>query len=190
MKAQGQNADCGTDLSSIEEGELMDCEFRDDALGHKKDKMKKLWKKKQVNDMLFLQDMNATVDFSYLAVGLRGSGCTREEDNEGFVYPPSVRCFHSIESEDAFASLTTGRSLDVMEFFAGKAGVTKVCIRRRMRTGPVVDLVYGFDLSSKKERDAWIKYVKQNRPKVVIMGPPCTHFGSFANLNCRYPGFA
>ena len=42
MKAQGQNTDCGTDLSSIEEGELMDCEFRDDALGHKKDHMKKL----------------------------------------------------------------------------------------------------------------------------------------------------
>ena len=69
MKAQGQNADCGTDLSSIEEGELMDCDFRDDALGNKKDKMKKLWKKKQVIDMLLLQDMNATVDFSYLVYG-------------------------------------------------------------------------------------------------------------------------
>ena len=41
----------------------------------------------------------------------------------------------------------------------------------------------------KKERDAWIKHVKQNRPKVVVMGPPCTHFGSFASPNSRYPGF-
>ena len=79
MKAQGQNADCGNDFFSIGEGGIMDCKFRDDALGNKKDKMKKRWKKKQVNDMFLLQDMNATVDVSYLAVGLRGSGCTRGE---------------------------------------------------------------------------------------------------------------
>ena len=31
-KRQGQQADCGEDLTSIEKTDLMDCEFRDDAL--------------------------------------------------------------------------------------------------------------------------------------------------------------
>ena len=38
MKAQGQDAVCGENLKSLDESALMDCEFRDDALGSKKDK--------------------------------------------------------------------------------------------------------------------------------------------------------
>ena len=34
-KAQGQRADCGECLSSLEESELMDCEFRHAAVGKK-----------------------------------------------------------------------------------------------------------------------------------------------------------
>ena len=42
-----------------------------------------------------------------------------------FNYPPSIRCLHSIESQDVFATLTAGRSIDFMELSGGKAGVAK-----------------------------------------------------------------
>ena len=42
-----------------------------------------------------------------------------------FNYPPSIRCLHSIESQDVFATLTAGRSIDFMDLFGGKAGVAK-----------------------------------------------------------------
>ena len=62
-------------------------------------------------------------------------------------------------------------------------------IRRRMNAGPIVDLSYGCDLSSKTERSKWYNYVRDYKPRVIIMGPPCTHFGSFSNLNCRFPWY-
>jgi hypothetical protein len=30
----------------------------------------------------------------------------------------------------------------------------------------------------------------ESQTQTIIMGPPCTHFGSFSNLNKKYPGFA
>ena len=79
--------------------------------------------------------------------------------------------------------------MDTLEFFGGAGGVTKIAIRRKLKAGPVVDLVYGHDLNSLAERRSWITYVMTRKPKVVIMGPPCTHFGSFSNINRRYEGF-
>ena len=96
----------------------------------------------------------------------------------------------SIDSEDAFLALTTGDSIDVMEIFGGAGGTTKVAIRRKLKAGPIVDLVYGMDLSSYTERKKWRVYVEERKPRVLVMGPPCTHFGPFANLNWKYPSFA
>ena len=64
-----------------------------------------------------------------------------------------------------------------------------MAVRRKLKTGPIVDLVFGFGRSKREERKTWIHYVATQKPKVGIMGPPCTHFGSFSNIHCRYPSF-
>ena len=69
--------------------------------------------------------------------------------------------------------------MDILEFVGGEGGTSKVAVRRHLTTGGVVDLVYGYDLSVKAERDRWRTYVFNAKPNVIIMGPPCTHFGSF-----------
>ena len=58
-----------------------------------------------------------------------------------------------------------------------------MAVRRHLTTGEVVDLVYGYDLSVKVERDRWNIYVLKPKPKVIIM--VC-----FPNLNKKYQGFA
>ena len=104
-----------------------------------------------------------------------------------FTYPPNTCVYHSIQDEKGHAALNFGKSVDILEFFGGKGGTSKVAVRRHLITGEVVDLVYGYDLSVKAERDRWRTYVLEAKPKVIIMGPPCTHFGSFSNLNKKYP---
>ena len=91
--------------------------------------------------------------------------------------------------EERYLALSSGKSADVLELFGGRGGVTKICVRRKMKAGPIVDLVYGFNLSSKKEQAKWTNYIKSGRAKVIVMGPPCTHFGSFSHLNKKHPGF-
>ena len=115
MKAQGQDADCGENLSSLDESALMDCEFRDDALGKKQD-FKKTMKKANshwfdcyTRDIELLKSINSVMDFSYLAVGLRGSGCTRDIADHTFTYPPHTCLYHSIQDEKGHAALNFGK---------------------------------------------------------------------------------
>ena len=126
------------------------------------------------------------MDLSYFAIGMRGSYCWRDE--EGFDdYPEPVTVFHSIMNEEGYAVLSTGVSVDIMEFFGGQGGTSKAAVRRKLKTGPIVDLVFGFDLSTREEREKWIRYVATQKLNVTIMGLPCTHFGCLANINRRYP---
>ena len=128
------------------------------------------------------------MDVSYFAIGMRGSDCWRDE--KGFNdYPEPVSVFHSILNEEGYAVLSTGASVDIMELFGGQGGTSKVAARIKLRTGPIVDLVFGFDLSKREEREKWIRCVATQKPKVTIMGPPCTHFGSLSNNNRRHPIF-
>ena len=85
--------------------------------------------------------------------------------------------------EEAFTALIEGESEDTLELFGGKGGVTKIAVRRKLKTGPVVDLVYGYDLSSAPQRRIWMDYVRVRKPKVIIMGPPCTAMGGWASIN-------
>ena len=136
--------------------------------------------------MLLLQQMNAIVDFSCLAVGLRGSGCTCEDRTQTSItlpqYDACIRSSHQMFSQP----WQPADPLTLWNYSVEKQACQKK--GRITRTGPVVDVVYGFDLSPKKERHKWIQYLQSSRPKVWITEPPCTHVGSFANLNSRYPG--
>ena len=89
--------------------------------------------------------------FFILSIVMRGSGCWRdEEDSDNYPQPGTV--YHSIMSEDGYAVLSIGASVDVMEFFGGQGGTSKAAVRRKLKTGPIVDLVFGFDIS-KRERE-------------------------------------
>ena len=79
---------------------------------------------------------------------MRGSGCRSYE--EGFDdYPEPVTVHHSIMSEEGYTVLSIGAPVDIMEFFGGQGGTSKVAVRRKLKTGPIVDLV--FDLVSGDE---------------------------------------
>ena len=102
---------------------------------------------------------------------------------------PNTCVYHSIQDDKGHAALNFGKSVDIFKFFGSKGGTSKVAVRQHLRTGEVVDLVYDYDFIVKAERDRWITYVLRAKPKVIIMGPPCTHVGSFSNLNKKYLGF-
>ncbi len=72
---------------------------------------------------------------------------------------------------------------DLIEVFGGKSGCTKVGVKRGLQCGDNQDLVCGIDLTKRSEQKALKKYMHKYRPRVAIMGPPCTAFGSWANLN-------
>ena len=73
--------------------------------------------------------------------------------------------------------------LDVMEICGGMGGVSRICIRRRLRVGINHDLVTGVDLTSSRDVALLMQYIHHHQPAVIVMGPPCTSFGNWANLN-------
>ena len=51
------------------------------------------------------------------------------------------------------------------------------------RVGRNFDIEFGCDLTRQEHvRELW-KYVKQCKPRVIIMAPPCTAFGPWSHLN-------
>ena len=70
-----------------------------------------------------------------------------------------------------------------MEICGGAGGVTKIGIRRRLKTGHNFDLVTGGDLTKKENVLQLMKYVRTYKPLVVVMAPPCTAMGGWAHLN-------
>ena len=75
--------------------------------------------------------------------------------------------------------------IDVMEICGGEGGVSKVCIRRKLKTGKNFDLISGHDLTTKASQEALYHYIQQHKPAVIIMGPLCTAFGGWSRLT-RY----
>jgi hypothetical protein len=70
-----------------------------------------------------------------------------------------------------------------MELFGGAGGVTGIAIRRHLRGGRNFDLTTGIDLHEPREVEALFMYIAKYTPFVIIMGPPCTAFGSWSNYN-------
>ena len=71
----------------------------------------------------------------------------------------------------------------VMEIWGGNAGVSKVSIRRCLRTGQNFDIVTGADLTKYHNQQVLLNYIRQHRPLVIVMGPPCTAFSSWSHIN-------
>ena len=84
--------------------------------------------------------------------------------------------------------MSQSKSTDFVEIFGGKGGVTNVCIRRRyaLNPGRNHDIVAGIDLSIQSEIDLLIKYIHEAKPLCLILGPPCTAFGSWSSYNAQH----
>jgi hypothetical protein len=91
--------------------------------------------------------------------------------------------YTDMKSLYTFLQTLPSSNMDFMELFGGKAGCTRVGIRRHLSTGVNFDLVADIDVSkAEDERYLW-RYIHLHRPFVVLMGPPCTAFGPWSQLN-------
>ena len=59
----------------------------------------------------------------------------------------------------------------------------QIAIRRKLRCGPNFDLATNRDLTDEKQRRLVKQYFRKQKPRVVVMGPPCTMFGTWAIFN-------
>ena len=68
--------------------------------------------------------------------------------------------FDTLEEADVYLNAFQSSSIDVCEICGGEAGVSKICIRRRLKTGENFDIVAGFDLTQKAEIAYLWKYLR------------------------------
>mgnify|MGYP000158354039 CR=1 FL=1 len=78
---------------------------------------------------------------------------------------------------------TADQYVDVVELCGGAGRTLQIAIRRRMKAGRSFDLTTGVDLSQPAEVSAYWRYLRDSRPRVIVMAPPCTPFGPWAHFN-------
>jgi len=74
-------------------------------------------------------------------------------------------------------------SLKVMEMFGGEGGVTRLAIRRRLKTGTNFDVVCRVNLTDPVNEHRLLSYVTRHKPLVVVGGPPCSAVASWSRYN-------
>ena len=80
----------------------------------------------------------------------------------------------------------TQSKLHVVEIFGGHGGVTRIAIKRKLKTGQNFDINVGIDLTVAREKSKLLHYIDEHRPAVVVMGPPCTAFSGWARYNYQH----
>ena len=73
--------------------------------------------------------------------------------------------------------------VDCVEAFKGSATITQRCSRHHLRAGHGADILDGWDLSTPTGQAQWRTMIERDRPKLVVIGFPCTHWNTFVNLN-------
>lgn len=77
------------------------------------------------------------------------------------------------------------RQVDVVEIFAGNAEVSLQFARRGGNVAQPVDLIYGSDLRDENVREQVKGFVRENKPRLVIVSYPCKYWTSLVNTNFR-----
>ncbi len=91
-----------------------------------------------------------------------------------------------LDVNDLVAYLSKNRyagDIDIMEVFGGEGGVTKIAIRRRLRTGRNFDIVCNMDLCNPQHATQLHDYVTFHKPLVIVGGPPCSAFSNWSRYN-------
>ena len=74
--------------------------------------------------------------------------------------------------------------VQVVELFGGKGLTTYLLAKHfNVNTGINFELRAGIDLTRKRDLDFLYHYIKVNRPKMVIMAPPCVGYCSWGRVN-------
>ena len=73
------------------------------------------------------------------------------------------------------------------EIFAGTGGWSKAVNRRGLRSGLLLDSLYGWDLLSSPDVDMAMRYLNKHRPHVLGLAYPCKLWSQAQRLNRRSP---
>ena len=103
---------------------------------------------------------------------------------DGEVPPVSPTTHLAANVQEMFAVLQQVEpGLDVMEVCGGQGLVTKIAVRRRARAGRNFDIVTGTDLNEPAEIRALWAHIREHKPFLIILTPPCSAHGRWAQLN-------
>lgn len=72
---------------------------------------------------------------------------------------------------------------DCLELFAGEHEISAAFARAKMAVLRPRDLRFGDDLRDGGQQDAVLNEIKEQKPKVVWIAPPCTYWCAFSRLN-------
>ena len=76
--------------------------------------------------------------------------------------------------------------VDVIELFGGAGHTTHLLAKHYgLRTGVNFEILAGIDLTKSSDVEFLMLYIDRNKPKVVLMGPPCIGYCKWGNLNKR-----
>jgi hypothetical protein len=78
---------------------------------------------------------------------------------------------------------TSSKQVDVLEIFGGEGHTVRLALRQGLSSGGNYDLESNCDLSRKEDVEHLLRFIHSSCPRVIIMAPPCTAFGSWANYN-------
>ena len=184
--------DCGSDVSPLMDSEylchLCCSETLDDAV--EASFFDSIW---ATEDPLEYDEEKVCHGFCQMEhYAWKGSGeCLPSEEVDGELMPvepvwlttPAAVTLKPAELSAYLSRPEMKGDLGIMELFGGMAGVTKVCIRRRLTTGINVDLECGFDMVKKDQREMVMEYFDTHKPFMITMGPPGTSFGSWSHIS-------
>ena len=81
-------------------------------------------------------------------------------------------------------SWSSSESVDIVELFGGDGLTSRILAKRfHFRSGQNFEALAGFDMSNPSDIACLWQYIKQHRPYVVVMAPPCGGFGPWTRLN-------
>ena len=98
--------------------------------------------------------------------------------------PTTSTNIHSMEYVFNTRSKISHDGLDCMELFGGSGTTTFVLAKHYgLRTGVNFELLCGVDLTKRDDVEYLFKYVRRNKPLVILMAPPCKGYSKWGSLN-------
>ena len=95
---------------------------------------------------------------------------------------PSIAPGRPGSSTDMIALFKGLNIIDIAEVFSPPR-VVKQGEKIGLTAGTSMDLLTGWNFELKEDRDRAVKYIRENKPKLVIGSPPCTYFSNLQELN-------
>ena len=75
--------------------------------------------------------------------------------------------------------------VDCFEIFAGKSKISNEFARRRRGVLQPRDLLFGHDLRQQEQRREVMEELKEHRPRLVWLAPPCTFWCGYSRINYK-----